>query len=83
MAWRVGFKKSAKIPNRRACWVSISGAGTESQKLAALKIWNGTLEPWNPGTLEPWNPGTLEPWNPGTLEPWNFETFGNLKFLKL
>ena len=59
------------IPNSRACWVSISRAGAGSRGLAAFKIRNGTLEPWNPGTLEPWNPGTLEPWNPGTLEPWN------------
>ena len=66
------------IPNSRACWGSIFVAGTESQKLAALKIRNGTLEPWNLGTLEPWNLGTLEPWNPepwnpGTLEPGTFE----------
>ena len=47
------------------------GAGAGSRGLAAFKIRNGTLEPWNPGTLEPWNPGTLEPRNPGTLEPWN------------
>ena len=60
-----------EISNSRACWVSISRAGAGSRGLAAFKIRNGTLEPWNPGTLEPWNPGTLEPWNPGTLEPWN------------
>ena len=69
------------VPNSRACWVSISRAGAGSRGLAAFKIRNGTLEPWNPG---PWNPGTLEPWNPGnlgtlerrnpaTLEPWNPE----------
>ena len=66
-----------EIPNSRACWVSISRAGAGSRGLAAFKIRNGTLEPWNPG---PWNPGTLEPWNPGNLgtflnlenvEPWN------------
>ena len=62
------------IPNSRACWVSISRAGAGSRGLAAFKIRNGTLEPWNPGTLKPWNPGTLEPWNPGTPEPWNPET---------
>ena len=68
-----------EIPNSRACWVSISRAGAGSRGLAAFKIRNGTLEPWNPGTLdlgtlEPWNPGTLgtlEPWNAGTLQPWN------------
>ena len=49
------------IPNSRACWVSISRAGAGSQGLAAFKIRNGTLEPWNPGTLHTWNPGTLEP----------------------
>ena len=61
------------IPNSRACWVSISRAGAGSRGLAAFKIRNGTLEPWNPGTLEPWNPGTLNPGtlNLGTLEPWN------------
>ena len=59
------------IPNSRACWVSISRAGAGSRGLAAFKIRNGTLEPWNPGTLEPWNPGTREPGNPGTLKPWN------------
>ena len=59
------------IPNSRACWVSISRVGAGSRGLAAFKIRNGTLEPWNPGTLEP---GTLEPWNPGTLEPWNLGT---------
>ena len=58
-----------EIPNSRACWVSISRAGAGSRGLAAFKIRNGTLEPWNPETLEPRNPGTLEPWNPGTLEP--------------
>ena len=64
------------IPNSRACWVSISRAGAGSRGLAAFKIRNGTLEPWNPGTLEPWNPGTLEPWTlePWTLEPWNLGT---------
>ena len=70
-----------EIPNSRACWVSISRAGAGSRGLAAFKIRNGTLEPWNPGTLdlgtlEPWNPGTLgtlEPWNAGTLQPWNPE----------
>ena len=41
------------IPNSRACWVSISRAGAGSRGLAAFKIRNGTLEPWNPGTLEP------------------------------
>ena len=52
---------------------SISRAGAGSRGLAAFKIRNGTLEPWNPGTLEPWNPGTLNPGtlNLGTLEPWN------------
>ena len=77
--------KNIHIPNSRACWVSISRAGAGLRGLAAFKIRNGTLEPWNlgilenlepwnPGTLEPWNPGTLEPWNPGTPEPWNPET---------
>ena len=51
-----------EIPNSRACWVSISRAGAGSRGLAAFKIRNGTLEPWNPGTLDPWNP------NPRTVE---------------
>ena len=53
------FLDIALIPNSGACWVSISRAGAGSRGLAAFKIRNGTLEPWNPGTLEPWNLGTL------------------------
>ena len=68
---RISSRPSDHIPNSRACWVSISRAGAGSRGLAAFKIRNGTLEPWNPGTLEPWNLGTPEPWNPETLEPWN------------
>ena len=68
------------IPNSRACWVSISGAGSGTRGLAALKIWNVALEPWNLGTLEP---GTPEPSNPGTLEPLNFWNPGTPERLNL
>ena len=48
--WFMGAPGFLEIPNSRACWVSISRAGAGSRGLAAFKIRNGTLEPWN---LEP------------------------------